>query len=250
MNAKDKFLNAKNFTVFYGKGSLKELSGYDIAIIEPMAQDISSIRQLRNSGKIVLAYLSVMEIRPEQAEFKLHKENLLKIDDEYIVNHEFKTYYADLRAKDWMRHLYRKVEIYLTEYGCDGIFLDTIGNLEDYRIPVNMKYILIEEAIGFLEKIKTHFPNSILVQNNGMGLLLNYTKTLIDGVCWENTSFKRGIIGKFNRLITRKLKRLRAEYNTSIFLLTEESSQTEKITRFANRNGFLYYNAPVDYISF
>jgi len=248
LTAKETFLNAKNFSVYYGKDSLNELLRFDIAIIEPMAQNIATIRVLQEKGVLVFAYLSVVEVHPEHAEFNLYKDSLLKVESDLVMNQEFHTYYADLRAEKWMRHLYRKADIYLTEYGCDGLFLDTIGNLEDARIPANTRYALIEAAVAFLEKIKKNFNRSLLIQNNGLGLLLHYTKDSIDGICWENPRFGHGITGRINKVVTKKLQNLQTEKNMKILLLTEESEKRAKIMRFASQNRFLYYNAPHDYI--
>jgi hypothetical protein len=242
------FRNAKSFVVYYGKDCLQEMTRFNIAILEPMAQDIGAIRELQNKGTTVLAYLSVVEARPEQVGFHLHKDNLLTVKDEFLMNNDFHTYYADLRSERWMRHLYQKTEMYLTEYGCDGLFLDTIADLEDCRIPVNIKYSLIETAVAFLETTKKNFDHPLLVQNNGLGLLVQYTKDCIDGVCWENPAFRHGITGKINKVIFRRLKTMQKDISLKVFLLTEESAQSRKIGKFAERNNFLYYDAPADYI--
>jgi hypothetical protein len=144
--------------------------------------------------------------------------------------------------------LYGKARAYLTEYHCDGLFLDTIGNLEDFRIPINTKYTFIETAVELLETIKIDFNHPFLIQNNGLGLLLNYTKHCIDGICWENVGFRHGVAGKFNRVIVKKLRDLQKETGMKVFLLTEESRQTRKLQRFSEQNHFLYYNAPKDYL--
>lgn len=248
MTAKEKFLSSKSFSVYYGKGCVKELAKFDIAIIEPLAQDVGTIIAMQKEGILVFAYISVMEVHPEQAEFNLHKNDLLKIEGESVQNKEFHTFYTDLRCEKWMMNLYRKVEIYLTEYGCDGLFLDTMSNLEDARIPVNTKYLLIESAVAFLEKIKKDFNQPLLIQNNGTGLLIHYTKGSIDGVCWENPSIRLGITGRVNKVITKKLNDLRTEINMKIFILTEESGQKSKIIRYAKRNNYLYYDAPKNYL--
>ena len=248
MGSSDKFRNAKTFSVYYGKGCPDKLAAFDIAVIEPMAQEISCVRNLQEKGVAVFAYLSVMEVRPDQKEFDLHFQDLLKIEGEFVLNHEFETYYTDLRSEEWKRHLYEKAEAYLNDYGCDGLFLDTIGNLEDPRIPTNMKYIFIEETVALLEKIKKDHPESMILQNNGLGLLLQYTKTYIDGICWENICFKRGMVGKINKVIIKRLREFQEEVQLRVLLLTEESGQHRKIAKFAGRNGFLYYDAPKDYM--
>ena len=250
MTIKETFHNAKTYSVYYGKDCLEELQRYDIVIIEPMAHKIPAIADLRKRGIVVFAYLSVVEAHPEQIGSHLRKENLLTVQGEPLTNDEYQTYYADIRSEEWLKHLYKKAETYLKEYQCDGLFLDTIGNLEDPRIPVNIKYDLIETAVTFLENIKKRFNQSLLIQNNGLGLLLQYTKDYVDGVCWENMSFRHGLTGRFNKVIWKKLKAYQTETGLKVFLLTEDSEHPGKAMKFARKNDFLYYNASKDYIKF
>lgn len=251
MKACERFSRAENFMVYYGEKNLpEELSRFDISIVEPSAYGIDDIAKLRNGENVVLGYIGIMEIRPEQEEFDTFENCLLKIDDNYMVNERFGTYFVDLRCNEWIGHLRKKIGCLLEEYKFDGLFLDTIGNAEDPLIPVNTRYELFERTTGFLTGIKNDFPNCVLVQNNGLESLINYTRDKIDGVCWENIEFKRGIVNKWNKAVAERLSRFKSESDLKVMLLTEESKQEKKIRKFASRRGFLYYNAPRDYINF
>ena len=131
MTNRERFDNAGSFTVYYGRNHPEELKRFDIAVIEPMAWNRASILELKQNGVLVIAYISILEAHPEQLGLALPKEDILQVDGEFIRNEEFNTYYADLQSEKWRSHLYGKARMYLTEYGCDGLFLDTIGNLED-----------------------------------------------------------------------------------------------------------------------
>ncbi len=248
MTARDDFHKADSFAVYYGKGCIEKMKAYDIAVVEPEAQDFMSIVELKKSGTVVLAYISVVEATQQQADSILTREDLLCSGSETLMNAEFHTYYADLRRERWLKHLTQKAEMCLAEYGCDGLFLDTIGDLEDYRIPVNTRYELIGQAVEWIGAVRRDLNNPILVQNNGLGLLLHYTKEYIDGVCWENTGIRKGAAGKFDRVVLKKLRAAREENGVKILLLTEESKKSDKIRKLAVRNHFLYYDAPGDYI--
>ncbi|MHB1485146.1 MAG: endo alpha-1,4 polygalactosaminidase [Saccharofermentanales bacterium] len=247
MTKSEAFFTAENYSVYYGTECLKDLIQFDIAIIDFSDSYVETVRALQAKGVLVFAYLSVIEMHPERDGFHLHESQLLKVDGELFQNHEYHTYLADIRNPEWAAFIYGRAQTYLTEYGCDGLFLDTVGDLEDNRIPVNIKYDLIAATVALLEKIKENLNQPLLIQNNGLGLLLNYTKNCVDGICWENPGIGHRITGKFNKVIMKKLKDIQTGNGMKIFLLTEESKYKNRIKKFAKKNDYLYYDAPKDY---
>ena len=237
-----------NFVVYYGMGNTDVLTSFDLAVVEPKGHKLEDIFKLKESGTFVIAYISIVEIHPNDFDYKLFEEHLLVINGKTVTNPAFGTVYTDLTYNGRLDYLYQKAKEYLTEGIYDGLFLDTVGDLENPKIPVNCMYKQIIGLTEFMKRIKDEFPDTFIIQNNGLEKLLTYTKEYINGICWENPDFENNKVKSFNKIIINKLNNLKNQFGLQIFLLTEECRTEKKVKKIADKNGFTYYNAPKDYI--
>jgi len=261
MTVQSRFLKAKDFAVLYSEGFEDELSLFDVAVVEPSARDGTSLQKIKSNGTVVLAYVSAMEVHRWSDEFKLLKNSdYLKYGGQPMINHKYGTCIVDLRSKTWQNLLYHKIGGLLLGSGYDGIFADTVGDIEFPQINEALKDELAMAAAEFFSQIKEMSGDSIIVQNNGLEKLSLYTGGIIDGICWENPPF--GI--KDSRLILRRvldrLERLKEEKGLKVMLLLEEGESSspfgrepyEKILKTASDEAygrdFLIYHAPPMYI--
>lgn len=255
MSPKEKLKNARNFTVFYGINMERELSMFDIIIVEPAGQASSTVRKLKESGKLVLAYLSAVEVSESSEEFKqLKREDFIRVKEKILVNASYGTYMADLRSKRWRNILFHSAGrlIKLDDY--DGLFIDTIGNVELPQIPDNVQNELYQAAQSLLLQFKSIDEERVILQNNGLNTLCMLTAGIIDGICWENPDFisKRNM--DWSRKILSRLQFFKKVGNIQVFLITEDdetgnpSGNHQRAYAAALKNDFLYYRAPYQYI--
>lgn len=247
---KERFHNIEDYVLYYGYGREYELSGCSMAVVEPAGHDRDSIMKLRQGGTIAVAYLSVMEIQSFGPDFAFVKDSLLKSGSEFIKNSEFDTYLADMRSDKWNEFLIHKALRLCLKEGYDGIFLDTIGDVETSLVPAAMRRVQFIHAVNFIKTLRDRLPNNIIIQNNGAEELCRYTSGYIDGFCWEGPDFFESSRNLYNAGILNNLGSLRIESDIKILILTENihrKEHIEHIQRLSADRNFLYYNAPWGY---
>jgi len=247
MNAREKLHQASNFALYYGIGREEELSNFDIAIVEPRGQKTKSINTLHEKGTLVISYLSVMEIHPSFPEFKLLREDdFLIANGMPIQNKAYGTYVADLRSKRWTDMVYHAAGKLIYHEGYDGVFLDTIGNIEMPEIPEEHRESQILSAVALTTKIRSLSNDCVVIQNNGLERLCDHTAGMIDGICWENPPFNRPESFKWAEKMLYKIKSLKEKYQIQLFLLFEDN-EDEAAKKIARENNYLIYSAPAGY---
>ncbi|TQR11847.1 hypothetical protein [Psychrobacillus lasiicapitis] len=253
-NRKERMLLAKNYALYYGYGKMKELSSFDLIIVEPKAYTIPQFQELKYTNKVILTYLSLLEVHPTDSVFQdLTKEDLLIVDGEPLKNNEFGTYLVNLKSKKWMEHLLKNIQHHLEEIEADGLFLDTIGDIESQALPPNMQSIQLKAIVNFLHILKMLYPNHLLIQNNGLNTVVLETAPYIDGIFWENPPFTIEKSKEWTDLIVQRLSLLKKEFQVKVFLLLEEKIEKERKAYsmakvIAKDKGFQLYNAPMDYL--
>lgn len=247
---KERFRNIRNFALYYGQGREKELSGFDLAVVEPLGQDTQSVKRVQEAGSLVLAYLSVLEIPAWANELRLlNKEDFLQQNGEILINKAYGTYLADLCSPRWRRLLnHRAGSLFYSGY--DGLFLDTIGKVESDSLSRSRQDSLMMAAVEFILDLKKTFSNHLIVQNNGLEKLYRLTANLVDGVCWENPPFRKKESAAWVREVTGRLRQLQQKTGLKIFLLLEEkeTAAVEMARKAAAENNFILYVAPCGYV--
>ena len=248
-------LAAKNYALYYGHGRERELSQFDMAIVEPLGQTSVALKKIQEAGTLVLAYLSIMEIHSDSLDVDfLKEEDLLAGPGGPLKNEQYGNWIVDLRSKRWNHMLRQKVESLLCA-GYDGIFLDTIADVELVPVSPDCRTELIFAAAGFIADIKKEYCEHVIVQNNGVERLCLMTAKLIDGICWENPPFDKTESAAWLKEVIRRLKRLHDEEKIAVFLLMQKENEARNNNRnwrareVANQHGFLFYEAPRDYVA-
>ncbi|MCB2292361.1 endo alpha-1,4 polygalactosaminidase [Clostridium algoriphilum] len=242
------FKNIKNFSLFYGIGNSEELSKYDLTIVEPLGQNEISVKEMQAKGTLVIAYVSVVEIIEAFPHYKfLREEDFLKIDNNRVMNKEFNTYLINLKSERWISILMHHIGNLILNSNYDGIFLDTMGDVEFSVFNEQQQESLICGAVDFITKIREQYEDIIIIQNNGFNKLIESTFNFIDGVCWENPRLWDINNSDWIKYITGKLTNLSKE-QMKVLLLYEENSFTSQefakinlAEKIAKINNFLIY---------
>lgn len=253
--AREQFRQARNYCLYYGYGEVEALSQFDVAIVESGGQTESNIQVMNGANTTVLAYISIMEIAEYDPEFRyLSEDDFLKNDQGLIIKNEvFGTYLLNLNSKRWQGLLFHRIGRLLKVSNYQGLFLDTIGNVEMSEIPGCQKAKQLEEAVALVKAIRSFHPESVIVQNNGLNTLILDTVDWIDGICWENPNFIEPTAKKWNEIIIARLDQFARQKGLKIMLLLEkESTQSdvngETASKLAKRHGYWLYEAPAQYV--
>jgi cysteinyl-tRNA synthetase, unknown class len=150
------------------------------------------IQELKNSDKIVLAYLAVGEAedyrdywRPEWS--KTPPEFITKpVDDQFAGNYRVKYW-----KEGWQEIILERLDR-IAEAGFDGVFLDKVDAFEDWpneASPAELR----EEMAGFVEKIKLRGESSkpgfqVFLQNGWAAWDDPRLAEKVDGVAIEELS--------------------------------------------------------------
>lgn len=255
MKSNSSLKNINSFAVYYGRNNVEKLSNSDLVIVEPLGQSESNIKHLKKKGSIVIGYISLLEIPKYLPEYKyLREEDFLKIDGERVVNEEFDNYLVDLRSKRWKAMVIQKIGNLILNKDYDGVFFDTIGDIEFDIIPDGIKDSLISAFVDLLLEIRELFRDCIIIQNNGIVELIKYTGALIDGVVWENPNLDAFDSVDLKSEIIEYINLLRRTYNMEVFFLFDKGHVSKNgksygVIDSACREGdLLIYVAGKDYL--
>lgn len=249
---KDRLLLSQNFALYYGYDQVDLLSRFDMVIVEPKGQNVNNLNRLRKWNTLVFTYLSLMEVHPNEPIFQqLTEEDFLTIKGKKVINQTFGTYLVNLKSESWIRFLLREIQHRFITLESDGIFIDTIGDVEG--LPENDREIQLTAIINLLYVIKLIYPNHLLIQNNGLEHVCLRTAPYIDGICWENPPVSLSESTEWVRLILNRLLTLKNKWNLKVLLLLEESVEKKrkayiKARKIAKENELLLYSAPKNYV--
>ncbi len=243
----------RNFVLYYGYKKHEELAEYDLIIIEAGAHSIEDLKKIRSKKSKTVAYMSFVEIIPGAMMLsKLEDDDFLKDEkNERLMNYDFGNYIVDIRASIWREYILDKISELIEVLGYDGIFIDTITNIERNDLLWRYNFDLHKSYEALLRDIREKYPEIILIQNNGFNSLIDYSWKYIDYLCWENppvtvVECKSWFDITVSKLIN--LKRIAARKDFQIILLEDQNCEPNKTEAYAKKMKWLYYKANKDYL--
>lgn len=245
-------LRGRTFVVYYGYGPLSELEAYDIAILEPAGWRAEDMQVLGRRGVQRIAYLSALEATRETlTRLGVPAQQLLHVEGEPWLRRSFGTYVVDPRSRLWRAHVVAQARR-LVEEGWDGIFLDSLGDVEDQMVQDRSGWLL-PAAANLVGEVRAAIGDHLLLQNNGIFLLLPLVASLIDGICWEGSFEPEATGGAWLRMVLEQIANVVHQEGITPMLLSEigdsapAAASLQILDGMAERYGFLSYAAPLDY---
>ncbi|MBM7649095.1 endo-alpha-1,4-polygalactosaminidase (GH114 family) [Bacillus ectoiniformans] len=171
----------KTFQIFYGKPDkekITELSKLDAAIIEATAFKEDDLNVLKSKGVKLFGYVSLMQLENWNAELKdrVQETDYAKVDGEKIYIKEWDTYVMDIREEHYRQALLWKVEHYIADQKLDGVFFDTVDDLDYY---FRDRPAVLEEMQAayrtLLNEIHKRHPDMLIIQNQRWGRIQVWT---------------------------------------------------------------------------
>ena len=232
-----------DFAVYYGTGGEQVLSRYDLAVVEPAGRGPQEIASLKSGGGLALAYLSVLERAGTRGEPA--PAGVLAGDGRPVFNEQFGNWVLDPRDEGVRRRVL-ELAAYLLSQGYDGLFLDTLADLEDFALPPALRGECVLAAARLVADLAKS-RRCVLVQNRGFHQVLPVTARHLDGVCWEDFPYER--IGRFPARYggVRMLQTLERANGMRVLALNEGVStpkEARSAQRVARRCGFPWYGTP------
>ncbi|EPE63554.1 hypothetical protein L479_00053 [Exiguobacterium sp. S17] len=245
-----------SYKIYYDaptKSQIKKMQRYDLMIIEPVYYSAAQIKELKKYGTKVYGYINTMEADNWNTAFisQLNESDFFHRDGKRVHYAEWDSYLTDITSSHYQALLVAEVNKQIVDKGLDGVFLDTVGNIdnEHWQQPD----VLAAQRLGmsqFMSTLKVMHPSLSLIQNWGFGTLKHQTYAYVDGIMWE--SFNYGVISKdqWSKDRIQELRTLGTAHD--IKTLTVSSTQQSKSKAFAKENGFIHFhsNSTLDYNKF
>lgn len=246
-------ITGRSFVVYYGRGPLSGVDTYDIAVLEPEGWTTPHHRQLQAAHVMTMAYLSVLEVPPWRAPVSgLRDQDFITVKGKRWVKAPFGNWLARPDSRLWQQYIYRQTES-LYRRGWDGLFLDTLGDVEDEQLAEHRGW-LVPATAELVQGIRRSFPSRPLMVNNGLWQLVPVIAPYIEGVCWEGDLTPDVLTQPWAQAMIDFLGRASQERGWVNFMLSHipgnSLASAQKLLRFqqdADRYGFLSYAAPLDY---
>lgn len=239
--------NVKTYKIYYdapSKSKITKMQQYDLMIIEPVFYSASQIKDIKKNGTKVYGYINTMEADNWNVDFinQLHESDFFHREGNRVHYSEWDSYLTDITSTHYQSVLLKEIEKQIVAKGLDGVFLDTVGNIDNEHS--SQPNVLEEQRTGmaqFLQNVKASHPSLSLIQNWGFGTLTTHTYPYVDGIMWE--SFNYGVVAndQWSKNRISELKTLNDLYN--IKTLTVSSAQGTQSATFSRSNGFIHFHS-------
>lgn len=175
-SARERLHTIQDYVVYYGAGRGTDLAKFDFAIIQPETLTMEELEALKQQGTLVVAYLSLGEVEPYREWFT---DGRYQAEWGLGENTAWGSIMVDAGQTGWQELMLTAAGEYLAK-GFDGIFMDTIDTVDVYPDTEG-------GMIDLIHKLRTTYPEAILVQNRGFAIL-DRTVDDIDSIMFEDLS--------------------------------------------------------------
>lgn len=185
------------FGISYAKATPGHLQPYNMVILEPDHYSKTEMQALKETGTLLIAYLSLGEVNKSRWYY-----SMLKNRGFLGTNMNWGSSYLNLADTLTRSIILEQVvpEIMIKDF--DGLFLDTIDNVAPYTDRKHLQPYMVK----LIKSLDAVYPHAYIIQNAGL-FLLDQTKDFIDAALIEDvaTSYYFAT-GKYKLLPENKYK--------------------------------------------
>jgi endo-alpha-1,4-polygalactosaminidase (GH114 family) len=240
---KSSLKEVSSYKIFYGAPNekiLEEMKNYKMVIIEPREFSKEQVDKIKKNGTVVMGYISVMELDAWM------KDLISKAQPtDYIIRNGSRVHFSkwdsdlmDISSLHYKNLLLNEIKNQVDEKDFDGVFLDTVGDIDD---QFSNDPVMLEKQrhalVTFLKEIKHQYPNFLLIQNWGLDTLQQSTAPYVNGVMWENFHYDELSKDPWTWKRITNLKKLQQQYHIAVFTVSFKSERENR--QFAQKNGFI-----------
>lgn len=238
-----------DYVVYYGNVDpylLRLLSEKDLTILESEQLTSKEVAIVKSKGGISLGYIPIAEVNKNDTYFLslLEPQDFLYENGVKKQSNSGGAYILNLESEHYQKVLISLMEERVMSKGFDGLFLDTVGNI-DYYFPPEQYASQIAGFEHVLKSFKSKYPNGLVLQNRGFSLGYEFSHEYIDGIMWEGLRSYEGNISTSYQMAVNQLKALQEQGILVFSVIRGEKTPEElaKITEFAEKQGYInYYN--------
>ena len=191
--------DARSWSLYYGPNVpalVERLGASDLVVVDPKALGgtaSNTIARLKEKGCLVAGYLSMFEVaRWHRYRSRIPREWYLTVDgkpwspwagkevswDDNLV--------ASLAEPGWREMLVGLVQSEVLDYGCDGVFMDTLEDLDFPTLPAAERPRQLEGMRQILAALDERYPKAFFIANRTLQGTLSVAAPYIDALCWES----------------------------------------------------------------
>ncbi len=190
---------ARSWSLYYGPDApdlVERIGASDLVVLDPNALGATAsntIARLKEKGCLVAGYLSMFEVaRWHRYRSRIPREWYLVVDgkpwspwagqdvswDGNLV--------ASLAAPGWREMLVGLVQSEVLGYGCDGVFMDTLEDLDFPSLPAAERPRQLDGMRQLLATLDERYPKAFFIANRTLQGTLPVAAEHIDALCWES----------------------------------------------------------------
>ncbi|WP_179124006.1 endo alpha-1,4 polygalactosaminidase [Marinococcus halophilus] len=241
----------KNYKIFYdspNKTILKKMKNYDVVIIEPVYYTRQQVKYIQRAGTRVYGYINAMEADRwnESLYVQLDEKDFFRRHGTLVYYKQWDSYLMDMNASHYREVLLNEVTKQIHAKGCDGVFLDTVGNIDDEH--ENHPKTLREQRVAiaaFMRGIKEKHSQLAVIQNWGFDTLSTTTYPFVAGIMWEGFDYSAVAGDEWAQQKIAKLKKLRKKYKIEV--LTVSGREEKESRKYAESHGFCHFHSTHGY---
>jgi endo-alpha-1,4-polygalactosaminidase (GH114 family) len=240
------FRGVKSYKIYYGvptKQILSDMKQYDLVILEPHNYSKEDITYIKNRGTIVLGYMSIMQLGAWNKTItdKVRDEDYVTENGEKVQFDEWKTYLMDISNPHYRSAIMKDMEIEVVNKGCDGMFLDTVGDIDSYFDSTPDRQTKMRNGLAdYLKQITKDHPKLLLMQNFAFETLKSTTLPYVKGIMWEDFVENDMQTDKWSQEWAQQLAAFQKERKLTVFTVTPD----QKGIDYSRKKGFVPYLNP------
>ncbi len=184
--------NVCSWCLYYGDWAtnvVDRLSQYELVVLDPAAlrgKADEVIAELHERGCLVVGYLSCFEVA------KWHRY-LPRVKPEWRVKVDGKNWVpwganeaVSLAEPEWRALLVELMRTEIFDHGCDGVFMDTLADLDNPRLPEDERARQLDGLGKFAEAYDKAYRGKFFIANWTLQRTLPVLAPHVDAVCWED----------------------------------------------------------------
>ena len=229
---------ARSWALYYGPATpdiVDRLGGFDLVVIDPSAlgdKAAETIAALKKRGCAVAGYLSYFEVA------KWHRY-LNRVNPEWFVKLDGKDWIpwgsnpaASLSVPEWRALLVELTKSEVLDYGCDGVFMDTIADLDSPSLPEELRTRELDGLGALMAALDEAYPDAFFITNWTIQRTLPVVAPHAAAVCWEDfvpAHFEKDDTRAWMEGIAKGIAAVQAKHPFRVLTLWNENSPGEDI---------------------
>ena len=184
--------DARSWCLYYGGWAtnvVDRLAQYELVVVDPAAlggKADETIAALHARGCLVAGYLSCFEVA------KWHRY-LPRVKEEWRVKVDGRNWVpwganeaASLAEPEWRALLVELMRTEVFDHGCNGVFMDTLADLDHPGLPEDERARQLEGLAAFAAAFDAAYPDRFFIANWTIQRTLPVLAPHIDALCWED----------------------------------------------------------------